>query len=387
MMTRGSLLAGVGLGTAFTYFLDPSRGARRRAGIRDTVAHAASLTNRAVGKTARDARHRAYGTAASLRSFVRHDQVDDHVLVERVRAKLGRLVSHSHAVEVAASNGIVTLKGPILDREATRLVRAIGRVGGIREVVDRLERHEQAGHVPALQGGRAPTGDRADVLQTNWAPTTRAIVGTTGAVLVAAGAFRRDGPGMSAAFIGATLFARAVTNLPMNRLTGIASRRRAVDVQKTITINAPVGEVYAFWSLYENFPRFMSRVLDVRSSEHVPMQSHWKVAGPAGAPVEFNAEITNAIPNHLIAWRTLAGSPVAHAGLVRFDPEIEGRTRVHIRMSYNPPAGWFGHEIAAAFGADPKHSMDEDLVRMKTLIETGHAPHDAAQREVHPTLP
>jgi uncharacterized membrane protein len=260
------------------------------------------------------------------------------------------------------------------------------RVRGVREVVDQLEVHEQAGHVPSLQGGRAPAGDRVDVLQTNWAPTTRAILGTAGAALVAAGAFRRDGRGMSAALIGATLFTRAVTNLPMNRLTGIASRRRAVDLQKTITINAPVGEVYAFWSLYENFPRFMSRVLHVRSSEHVPMQSHWKVAGPAGAPVEFDAEITKAIPNHLIAWRTLAGSPVAHAGLVRFDPEIEGRTRVHIRMSYNPPAGWLGHGIAAAFGADPKRSMDEDLVRMKTLIETGHAPHDAAQRQTQPVV-
>ena len=48
-------------------------------------------------------------------------------------------------------------------------------------------------------------------------------------------------------------------------------------------------------------------------------------------------------------------------------------------MTYNPPAGWLGHEVAAAFGVDPKSSMDADLARMKTLIETGHAPHDAAQ--------
>jgi uncharacterized membrane protein len=387
MMNRGSLLAGVGLGTAFAYFLDPGRGARRRARIRDTVAHAASLTNRALGKTGRDALHRTYGTAASVRSLVRHEQVGDDVLIERVRAKLGRLVSHTHAVEVAASDGVVTLKGPILEREATRLIRAIGRVRGVCEIVDQLELHERAGHVPSLQGGRAPAGDRPDVLQTNWAPATRTVVGTAGAALVAAGAFRRDGPGTAAALIGAALFARAATNVPLNRLTGIGSRRRAVDLQKTITINAPVGEVYAFWSLYENFPRFMSRVLEVRSSERVPMQSHWKVAGPAGAPVAFDAEITQAIPNHMIAWRTLAGSPVAHAGIVRFDPEIEGRTRVHVRMSYNPPAGWLGHGIATAFGVDPKHSMDEDLVRMKTLIETGHAPHDAAQRQPQPAVP
>jgi uncharacterized membrane protein len=109
------------------------------------------------------------------------------------------------------------------------------------------------------------------------------------------------------------------------------------------------------------------------------MQSHWKVAGPAGSTFEFDAEVTRAVPNQMIAWRTLPGSPVAHAGVVRFDPEADGRTRVHIRMTYNPPAGWLGHEVAAAFGVDPKHSMDADLARMKTLIETGRAPHDAAQ--------
>jgi hypothetical protein len=66
--------------------LDPGRGARRRGRIRDVTAHAATVTKRAFGKTGRDARHRAYGTAASLRSLVRHGEVDDQVLAERVRA-------------------------------------------------------------------------------------------------------------------------------------------------------------------------------------------------------------------------------------------------------------------------------------------------------------
>lgn len=381
MESRGSLLAGVGVGAGLSYFLDPDRGARRRARMRDRVAHSATLTRRAVGTTSRDARHRLHGTAASVRSLVRRRDVDDQVLVERVRAKLGRLVSHAHAIHVVASSGNVTLSGPILAREASRLVRAVRRVSGVRNVIDNLERHEQAGNVPSLQGGRAPAGERTDLLQYYWSPTTRTIVGTAGAMFAATGILRRDLRGGAAALVGVGLLARAATNLPLSRVLGIGPRRRAVDFQKTITINAAVGDVYAFWSMYENFPRFMSRVLDVRPSERHPRQSHWKVAGPAGAPVDFDAEITRAIPNHLIAWKTLPGSPVAHAGIVRFDPEAEGRTRVHIRMSYNPPAGWLGHGVAAAFGVDPKSSMDADLVRMKTLIETGHAPHDAARRE------
>jgi uncharacterized membrane protein len=374
-----SVVAGVGVGAGLAYFLDPDRGARRRARLRDTLAHASTRTRRAIGTTSRDALHRTYGTAAAIRSGLTQAPVTDEVVVERVRAKLGRLVSHPHAVGVMASDGVVRLRGPILKKEAERLIHAVHRIHGVREVIDQLERRERAGQVPSLQGGRAPRGDRIDVLQEHWAPATRCMLGTAGVALAVAGAARRDVPGAIAAVLGVGLMARAAANVPLNRFTSIGSRRRAVDVQKTIIINASVGEVYAFWSSYENFPKFMSRVLEVASSEQQPTQSHWTVAGPAGAPVEFDAEITRAVPNQMIAWRTIEGSPVAHAGIVRFDPEPDGGTRVHIRMSYNPPAGWLGHGIATAFGVDPKHSMDADLIRMKTLIETGRAPHDAAQ--------
>jgi uncharacterized membrane protein len=174
------------------------------------------------------------------------------------------------------------------------------------------------------------------------------------------------------------LVARAATNLETSRLTGIGARRRAVDVQKTITIDASLERVFSFWTTYENFPRFMSRVLDVRPSTR-ERQSHWKVAGPAGVPVEFDAEVSSFVPNQAFGWRTIEGAPVAHAGLVRFEPTRDGRTRVHLRMSYNPPGGWFGHGVAAAFAVDPKSSLDADLARMKTLLETGRPARDAAQ--------
>jgi uncharacterized membrane protein len=377
MKTR-TLLAGAGVGAGLTYFLDPVRGARRRALVRDSMVHSARVTRRAVGIVGRDMLHRTYGTAASMRSPFRHG-ADDQVVVDRVRSKLGRLVSHPHAVEVTSTDGVVTLRGTILEAEADNLMRAIGRVNGVHDVIDELERHERAGNVPSLQGGRSPVGERLDAFRPDWAPATRVLLGTAGAAIALAGIARRDAAGVIAALLGTGLAARAATNLPANRGFGFADRRHAIDLKKTIVINAPVGEVYAFWSLYENFPRFMSRVYEVRSSEERPMQSHWKVAGPAGTTVQFDAEVTGTVPNQMVAWRTLPGSAVAHAGVVRFDPEPDARTRVHIRMTYNPPAGWLGHEVAAAFGVDPKSSMDADLARMKTLIETGHAPHDAAQ--------
>jgi uncharacterized membrane protein len=347
--------------------------------MRDVCSHLSHQTSRAAATTRRDAWKRLQGIAASLRSFARREDVDDEVLKERVRSTLGHHVSHSHAIRIAASAGVVTLKGPILDAEASGLLRAIRHVRGVRMVIDELDRHDQGVNVPALQGGHSPAGRRFDVLRSRWAPATRVLLGTAGATL-AYGSVLRQGPaGAAAGLLGLGLFARAATNIPMRQLATMRWRHRAIDIRKTIAIDAPVGEVYAFWSLYDRFPQFMSRVLEVTSNESRPMESHWKVLGPGGLPVAFDVEITSAIPNRLISWRTLEGSRVTHAGTVRFEPDGPRGTRVHMQMSYVPPAGRIGHGVAALLGVDPKRSLDEDLVRMKSLIETGHAPRDAAR--------
>jgi osmotically-inducible protein OsmY len=142
MKANGSLLAGVGAGAAVAYFLDPAYGPRRRARLRDQVVHTATLTRRAIGTTSRDALHRTSGTAASLAHLMQREEVDDNVLVERVRAKLGRLVSHPRAIDVLASDGVVMLKGQILKHERKNLLRAIRHVRGIVDVIDALEVHK-----------------------------------------------------------------------------------------------------------------------------------------------------------------------------------------------------------------------------------------------------
>jgi uncharacterized membrane protein len=380
LQERGAVLAGLGIGLGLMYFLDPERGRRRRALIRDKIAHSANKGADAMGATGRDLAHRTSGAVAQVRRRVRAGPVDDNdvVLAERVRAHLGRVVSHPHAIEIDVDEGNVTLRGPILQAEVKPVLTTTERVRGVRRVINALEEHKEARNIPALQGGSRPVPPQADVWQREWAPTTRLLVGAGGAALAGFGGSRRDTPGALLALAGIGLVARAATNLEARRLTGIGARRRAVDVQKTITVSAPVEEVFRFWAAYENFPQFMSRVLDVRPSSREG-QSHWTVTGPAGAPIEFDAEVSAFVPNQAFGWRTVEGATVAHAGLVHFEPETHGRTRVHIRMSYNPPGGWFGHQVAAAFGVDPKSSLDADLARMKTLLETGRIARDAAQ--------
>lgn len=378
MQKRTAIAAAIGAGAALMYFVDPQSGRRRRALMGNRITHTARLTRDAIGATGRDLVQRGGGTLTQLRTTFTADEVHDDTLVARVRAKLGRVVSHPHAVDVSASDGVVALQGPILTSEVNGLIRAVEGIQGVRRVINQLEEHKTRDGIPALQGGATPPGLVPDIWQTQWSPTTRLLAGGAGAGLIGYAATRRDLPRTLLGCLGFLLCARALTNLDTVRLTGLSESRRAIDIEKTITVDAPVGAVYEFWSAYENFPGFMSRVLEVRPGS-LSGQSHWTVAGPAGIPVEFDAEVTRQIPNEVFAWRTVDGSPVAHAGIIHFEPTADERTRINIRMSYNPPAGWFGHAVATVFGVDPKSSMDQDLARMKTLLETGRPPRDAAQ--------
>ena len=77
------------------------------------------------------------------------------------------------------------------------------------------------------------------------------------------------------------------------------------------------------------------------------------------------------VPGKLLAWRSVGEPAVQNAGIVRFDELPNGATRVMVRLSYHPPGGGLGHAFARLLGADPKREMDDDLLRFKSLIESG----------------
>ena len=86
--------------------------------------------------------------------------------------------------------------------------------------------------------------------------------------------------------------------------------------------------------------------------------------------MEWDAEVTRAEPGRLLSWATVETAPVESFGTVRFVP-VDGGTRVDVRLSYNPPLGAVGHAVAALLGADPKQQLDDDLLRLKSLLERG----------------
>jgi uncharacterized membrane protein len=147
---------------------------------------------------------------------------------------------------------------------------------------------------------------------------------------------------------------------------------QGVKIARAVTINRSPEDLFKFWRNFENLPRFMANVVSVKAEGK---RSHWVARGPLGKHVEWEAETITEEPNRLIAWRSLAGSEVATAGSVHFTPAPGGRgTEVRVEMKYDPPAGKVGALIAKLFGEDPARQIQEDLRRLKQLMETGEIP-------------
>jgi uncharacterized membrane protein len=71
-------------------------------------------------------------------------------------------------------------------------------------------------------------------------------------------------------------------------------------VQESVEVQVPMMDVFAYWSNFENFPRFMQNIEDIRTTRDGT--SHWKVKGPLGKSVEFDAKTTEMDPRRGIAW-------------------------------------------------------------------------------------
>jgi uncharacterized membrane protein len=367
MKREGKLMRGMLLGAGAMYLLDPDRGARRRSLLRDRLVHAGHKLGDGVSATARDTRNRAVGVAAELRSRLHENEVDDTVLHERVRSAVGRAVSHPGSISVTAFEGQVTLSGQVLASEVDDLIRQVEQVRGVREVRNQLEMHRSPDGVSSLQGsGRRP--DRGWATQ-NWPPSVRLAVGALGSMLAVNGLRRSGLSGNALTAAGASLLSRAITSRSSRGIFGDRTGVQAIDIQKTIRVNAPLEQVWELWSNFENFPRFMTHLREVRRT--YKNRSHWVAAGPAGIPVEWDAVVTEWVPNESIAWSSVEGSMVDTAGRVSFTPMPDDTIQIDVRMSYNPPGGAIGHAVAALFGADPRRAMDEDMVRLKSLLEEG----------------
>ncbi len=172
-------------------------------------------------------------------------------------------------------------------------------------------------------------------------------------------------------------------NPDIESVPDLGARKGDVLVGRTVTIDRPREELYAFWRDFSNLPRFMQHI---RSVEVTPQGfSHWVVEAPGGRSVEWDSEITEDRPGRLIAWRSREGAGVRNGGRVEFDDSPDGRgSVVRVTLIYDPPGGTVGRAIAKLFQEEPKIQARRDLRRFKQLMETGEVstarPPDAAPR-------
>jgi len=131
--------------------------------------------------------------------------------------------------------------------------------------------------------------------------------------------------------------------------------------EKSIEIGVPVRIAYNQWTQFEDFPRFMDGVKEVRQLDDTHL--HWR-ASVAGKEKEWDAEITQQVPDSVIAWRSTSGAP--NAGEVRFERLDTDRTRVRLAMEYEPQT--IVEKVGDALGV-MSHHVERTVEDFKDFIE------------------
>jgi uncharacterized membrane protein len=147
-------------------------------------------------------------------------------------------------------------------------------------------------------------------------------------------------------------------------------------VHESIEVQAPLEDVFSYWSNFENFSNFMQNVEEVRMTGQDT--SHWTVKGPLGKSVEFDARTTEMDPSRGIGWNTVEGE-VMTSGEARFEEVSPGRTRIDVTLNYaDPPGGKVG-EVAANILSNPERMLSEDLENFTRIVERGELGGPGAQ--------
>jgi uncharacterized membrane protein len=206
----------------------------------------------------------------------------------------------------------------------------------------------------------------------------RLLSAVSGGALLAYGLRRRSIGGALLALLGGGLLLRGATgHCAVYKALGIRSVEgrtgTGISVERQITINRPVAQVYAFWRNLENLPRFMKHLQEVQV--HDAVRSHWVATAPLGTHVAWDATVIQDRPNERITWKSLPGATVPNGGSVFFTPGPGGvGTVVHAVLSYEPPAGRLGSTVAMLFGEEPGQQIAGDLRRLRSILEADEIP-------------
>lgn len=372
---RGHLavwLGGIALGAVAMYVADPAHGKRRRELAQEKIHKAGRKAEKAWQTVRRDAGSRLQGLQSQTDHWLgKHDvkPIDDHVLEARVSSKIGRKVSNWHAIDVDAHLGCVTLRGPILTEEKESMLEMVRGIPGVLDVRDELDVYDDPDNIPDLQDYYA-SPRRGPSRHDKWSPGARLMAAIGGGLIGYYGITRRNTAGSMMVAAGLGLLARSLGNYEDLKGMIASERDKNVRVQKSIEINASPEKIFDAWSRYENFPQFMSYVVDVKDLGQG--RSHWMVKGPLGMSYEWNSIVTESRQPSVLAWKSEPGAEIENSGSVRM-VAANGGTRVTVELCYCPPGGALGEGVAALMGRSPEQELESDLMRMKEFIEQNPA--------------
>ena len=173
----------------------------------------------------------------------------------------------------------------------------------------------------------------------------------------------------------AALVAGASTPAILRWLKRTGAARRAIDMRTTLIVERPIAEVFEFCRDFENFPRIVDVLLSVEDTQDG--RSHWAVRSPTGQSVEWDATITKYVPNSVLAWESVPGSPVHATGLMRFSPLSPNETRLDLSLTYRPMRTGLADAFRALTVPTNTRRMHTELVHAREeLARRGEA--DAA---------
>lgn len=150
---------------------------------------------------------------------------------------------------------------------------------------------------------------------------------------------------------------------------GIGDGKSETVIGRSVTINRPAAELFAYFRDFANLATFMENVdrIDVLDGK----RSHWVVKAPGGRTVEWDALVTDEAQDQFIAWASEPGADVANSGRIEFRDAGARGTVVTATILYDPPGGVIGKIIAKMFQREPAIQARRDLRRFKQLMETG----------------
>ena len=146
-------------------------------------------------------------------------------------------------------------------------------------------------------------------------------------------------------------------------------------VTESITVECPISTVYNQWTQFEEFPRFMEAVEAVSQTDDTHL--HW-IAEIGGKRHEWDAEITEQVPDRVIAWRALDG--LYNSGRVMFERIDESTAKVTVEMEHETEG--MVEALGSALGSDSRE-VKKDLERFKEYIESRGAESGGWRGEVH----